>query len=160
MVKLAFETFPKDSISFKQMIMSLASNGIYIHCEIHFSDGSVGYAANKKRGIVLISNKDHDYSDNWKFYEIPCTKAQEESMKNYFIERQNMKYNYKGIVGSMITGLNITSQKSAFCSEICYDAMIASGVLKDYGFEGSSLSPTNLEQLIEKLKWNETHFQA
>lgn len=152
MVKLAFHSIPAENQTLSNMVMAFASNGIFIHCEIHFEDGSVGYTG-KKTGIALKSVKDRDYQKDWIFYEIPCNSSQAEIMRNYFIENQNLKYNWTGILGNMITGLNMDFVGGQFCSQVCFNALTKAQIMETYGFVPSEVSPSDLQAIIEKLNW-------
>lgn len=152
MAKIAFELIPENPKSVKDIVMAFASNGIFIHCEIHFADKSVGFS-NSKSGVVLKSVNDRDYSKDFIFYEIPCTQDQERIIKDYFIQNSNLKYNWTGIVGNMITGLNMSFKGGQFCSQICFNSMVTAKVMKPYTFEPSELSPSDLQAIIHKLNW-------
>lgn len=152
MVRLAFHSIPADNQTVKGMIMAMASNGIYIHCELMFSDGSVGYS-NKECGIVLKSVKDRDYSTDWVFYEVPCNSFQESEMKKLFTDNQHLKYNWTGVFGNMVTGLNFDFTGGQFCSQICFNALVNAKVMQSYEFIPSEVSPSNLQAIIQKLNW-------
>lgn len=151
MAKIAFRY---GNVSFQDFVMFLTSKGA-IHCEIIFTDNSVGYCS-RKTGLVLKSVNDTDYRKDWVFYEIPFTPAQEQKAKEFFVLNQGKGYNWRGIIFSMIAGLNVTNDNAYFCSEICYQALTESGILKDYGFRASELSPENLQKIIKKLGWKRT----
>lgn len=152
MVKLAFHAIPVENHSFHDMIMAFASNGIFTHCEIHFTDGSVGYS-NQECGIVIKSVKDRDYDKDWIFYQVPCDGFQEQILKSYFIENQHLKYNWTGIFGNMVTGLNFDFTGGQFCSQVCFNALIKAKIIQSHGFISSEVSPSDLQKIIEKLNW-------
>lgn len=152
MVKIAFQVIPEKKQSLKEIIMAFATSGIFIHCEIHFSDGSVGYS-DSHSGVVLKSIEDRVYNENWIYYQVPCNTEQEEIMKKYFIENAHLKYNLTGIIGNMITGLNIDFMGGQFCSQICFNAMVKAGVMKKYNFHPSEISPTDLQAIVQKINW-------
>lgn len=154
MMTIGFETFDIDHPEVSTIIMSLASAGIWSHCEIHFSDGAVGTAGDKRRGVMLISDKDKVYkAENWQFFQIPAKAEQEQKVREYFINRINEKYNWTGIFGGMIAGFNITNSGGQFCSEICFNAMLQAGIIKDYGLKGFQLSPSHLYEILTRLKF-------
>lgn len=152
MVKLAFHSIPAENQTIADLVMAFSSNGIFIHCEILFEDGSVGYTG-VKTGICIKSVKDRDYSKDWIFYEIPCNDSQAEIMKNYFIENQDLKYNWTGVLGNMITGLNLNFAGGQFCSQVCFNALTKAQIMETYGFIPSEVSPSDLQAIIQKLNW-------
>lgn len=159
MAQIAFQTFPSKKQSITDIVMSMGSKGIYYHCEIHFRDGAVGSSANKNRGVLLISNQDKVYKpDEWIFYEIPCTASQEDRMREYFIKNLGAKYNFKGLLGNMVAGLNVKSNNAQFCSEICFNSMKNAGIISGFGLRASELSPSHLHTIIEKLGWKINQF--
>ncbi|MDR6564958.1 MULTISPECIES: hypothetical protein [unclassified Arcicella] len=159
MAKIAFQTFSEKNQSLKDFVMCMAVKGVFFHCEIHFRDGAVGSSGNKNRGVVLISNKDREYkSGEWIFYEIPCTASQEDKMRDYFIQNLNQKYNMKGVLGSMVTGLNVDSKKAEFCSEVCFNSLTKAGIISNFGLKAQELSPSHLQTIIEKLGWKRSQF--
>lgn len=159
MAQIAFQTFPSDKQTFRNMVMCMASKGIFFHCEIHFRDGAVGFSGDKGRGVVFLNKKDKEYFlDEWLIYDIPCSATQEDKMREYFLKNLNQKYNWKGIFGSMITGLNIDSKKAEFCSEICFNALTSAGIINNFGLRASELSPSHLQTIIEKLGWKRNQY--
>ena len=155
MVRIGFESFDPENATIKQAVMSMASRGEYYHCEIVFSDGAVGSAHDQRRGVTLSNVADRNYLNDWLFFKVPCSVEQEKQIRNYFVEHQQKRYNWTGIIGSMVAGFNITSGFGKFCSECCFEALLFAGVIKDYGFIASELSPNDLLLLIQKLKWQE-----
>lgn len=154
MAKIAFEMIPLNP-DIRDTILAFGSGGIYIHCEIAFDNGIVGYCANKGRGVVLLNIADRDYnSGNWVIFDVPCSNSQEQTMLNYFIERQGFSYNSIG-VGAMLMGIPLNRSKSQFCSESCLGAMIEAKVI-DTPFSPNLVSPNFLYQIVEKLNWKQT----
>ena len=153
MAKIAFEMIPLNP-DIQDTILAFGSGGIFIHCEIVFENGMVGYCSNKGRGVVLLNIADRDYnSGNWMIFDVPCSYSQEQTMLNYFVQRQGFRYNSIG-VGAMLLGISINRSKSQFCSESCLGALIDAGVV-DTSFPPNLVSPNFLYQIIEKLNWKQ-----
>jgi uncharacterized protein YycO len=152
MAKLAFRAVSDTKFDFIEIVMGLVSNGVFFHCEIIFENGAVGYSS-KDTGVVLKNIQDRNYTKDWFFYEIPCSEKQEQKIKEWFIQNQNLKYNWTGILGNMITGLSLDFTGGQFCSQSCFSALTTSGVMKDYGFVPSEISPSDLQLIIQKLNW-------
>ncbi|MFC0181455.1 hypothetical protein SAMN04515674_104279 [Pseudarcicella hirudinis] len=149
---IGFETFDINHPDASSLLMSLASSGIWGHCEIHFSDGAVGTAGDKRRGVMLISDKDKVYKpENWQYFQIPAKAEQEAKVRKYFVDRLDEKYNWTGIFGGMIAGFNLTNSNGQFCSEICFNAMVQAGIIQSYGLKGFQLSPSHLFEIVTRL---------
>lgn len=130
--------------------------GLFWHCEIIFSNGAVGHAGHNKRGVSLLNVADRDYdSGNWEFFEIPANDQQEEIIYQYFVERQFYRYNMKGVIVSMVFGLNSKVENAAFCSEACLNALEQAKVLK-IDINSNQVSPNFLYELVQKKNWKKT----
>lgn len=155
MAKIAFCMISQNP-SFTEYLTAMGVGGIFWHCEIVFSNGAVGHAGNKGRGVSLLNVADRDYkSGNWEFFEIPATTDQEAIMYQYFVERQYYRYNTIGLFTSMLLGLNISVQNAVFCSEACLDAMKKAKVL-EIDINSNQVSPNYLYQLVQVKKWMKT----
>lgn len=91
------------------------------HCEIMFSDGFSGTADSAKGGITLypIAFNPAD----WFVIDIPCTPAEETTVRQFFLDEAGCGYDWLGIVFCQVFHWGWGSKNKWFCSEACMTAL-------------------------------------
>lgn len=115
----------------------------YSHCELLFKDGMM-FSASEYDNAVRFTHHKFD-ADKWDYKEVTVSELH---CKAYAMQRNGEKYDYKGIVGFIIPFVKDDNDKS-FCSEVCYDILVKSGM--EHTKDSSKVSPNLLSRIINKI---------
>lgn len=143
MAYIAFEN-RSNLNAIKGGIMSRASGGEYVHCEIVLTGIShVRCSSWHPSGVQVRPFKEID-NRFWKKYDLGnCDNL----VYQFFQKEKGKKYGLTGLIYNMMLNANINDNKT-FCSQICYKALksIPNYPLPD--LIDSSLSPSDLEKVF------------
>lgn len=119
------------------------TGGKYSHCELLFADGHM-FSSDAWTGGVRW-NTNYDLS-NWDLVEIPCTSAQERTLKAWCADLAGKKYDWLGVLWFVLPFVPESPDKW-FCSELCAAGLKIIGKFP-YIIPSRKMSPTLLYEFV------------
>lgn len=146
MAFISFEHRTNGTNKLKSRLMSIGSGGDYIHCEIVLNEfGNKICSSWWPTGVQIRDWRNRINPERWTNYDISSIDLH---LYQYFKEIEGTPYTLPGLAFNMIGNMNLPSKRS-FCSQVCYDAIAQQGQVSLPTHIGSSLSPADLEIIIQ-----------
>jgi len=115
-MKIAFYKAFQPRATKLDKLIAICTFGRYSHVELVFSDGVCFGTSPRDNGARF--KKIEMKPEQWLTYDIPCTKEQEQNMRNHCLTLVGMGYDTVGAIFSAIPHIIIQDSNKIFCSEI------------------------------------------
>lgn len=146
-ITVAFKYIKKNT-SFINKVIGWWTKSKYYHVELII--GSKWISSNPDKGGVTINDL-RELNDNWHYCKLPSiemTNDQVNLIMKWIYSQSDKKYDWSGIIWSMVFPFTLHNRNKWFCSELCTTILKLFLVEKVIDAEPNNVSPGKLAKLL------------